>query len=225
MKRTLIINVFLTVFFVLPINSCELPPSDAFVFVVTSAAKRTLDHSVEFVQTTRFDKKCSIGLEYSLTNETKNPWGDVNINIGCLVSNNKTSGHVGLRLNYENTYGLLGSWGHVQGKVYFHHPDKEIDANGQKVVQKLNVFLDYNPETIRKLRVAFDKDNQYIIHQQRILEKNAQAHKLLEQERENKIFLEKKKAFELMPVNTDNQNYRETQDMLQQIQEASQNEN
>lgn len=227
-KRTLIIHVFFTVFFVLPINCCELilPAPVVVALNSASACQRTLDDSVDFVRTIQFHPKCSIGLEYTLNDQSKNPWGDLSMNVGCAVFNNKNSGHVAFRLNYENKYGLLGSWGHVHGKVDAHHPNKAIDACAQIIVSDLNTVIDYNPETIaRNARLIAQlkkqkeqQDNTYLEKQARSLAaKKSSDNFAFSINRQ--IFLSHKAAFESRPFDENNPKHIEMKRMLEELEE------
>lgn len=201
-KRTLIIRVFFTVF---SINSCELILSAPVVVAL---------------------KKCSIGLEYTLNDQSKNPWGDLSMNVECAIFNNKDSGRVAFRLDYENKYGLFRSWGHVQGKFDAHHPNKAIDTCAQIIVSELNTVIDYNPETIaRNARLIAQlqkekeqKDNTHLEKQARSLAAKKAANDFAFSIN-RQIFLSHKTAFESRPFDENNPKHIEMKRMLEELEE------
>lgn len=124
--------------------------------------------------------KWVIGLEYKLDDTTKNPYGDLKVNLGYQINAEKIPSYTeeipgqGIRLKYipkeaqdsypksnqslfigltyENNPGFLGDAGHVHGEVRFCHSNKTAQSSTKTINTDLNALLKYNPpiDTIKK---------------------------------------------------------------------------
>lgn len=198
--------------------------SDAFAFTIVSTCQQTAKSA------SQCHKKCSIGFEYILNDQVKNPWGDVNVSLEYQLYNNPSLAEqkkMAVGLKYQNKYGVLGSWGHIQGVVDARHPSKPIDIGAQIITGELNLLLDYNPEKIavNKKIIAQLETQTKKLDKKRLekKEKSRIAEKILEDSHfllNKHIFLSHKAAFESYSFDESNPKDVELKRMLEELEEV-----
>ena len=166
-------TVFFIVFAISPINGMNISVSQAAFLVF----QETIEPFIPPVN--KWEPGWHLGLEYTFGGNTKNPNGDFSISLGYQMrTNNHSSGLKDLSCNiqYENKPGLLGNWGHLQGKIDASHYEKTIDTCIKIAAIEVNTVLDYNPAIIAR--------NERLIAQLKAQQKHAEQ---AEQEKLEKL--------------------------------------